>query len=45
MAKVDVTKNEAVGRRFHIRGFPTLKFIRHGNVYDYKGERSFEAFS
>jgi thioredoxin domain-containing protein 5 len=43
VAKVDVTTNDSLGRRFGIRGFPTLKFIRHGLVYDYKGDRSFEA--
>jgi protein disulfide-isomerase-like protein len=44
VAKVDVTGNRDIGNRFDIKGFPTIKFFHHGNVYDYKGRRTKEAF-
>ena len=44
VAKVDVTENRALGSRFDIKGFPTVKFFRNGEVYPYKGSRSKDAF-
>ncbi|CAE7675426.1 unnamed protein product [Symbiodinium microadriaticum] len=44
VGKVDVTGNRDLGNRFDIKGFPTIKFFRQGQTYDYKGGRSLEAF-
>lgn len=40
VAKVDVMANRALGTRFEIQGFPTLKLLSKGQVYSYKGRRS-----
>ncbi len=40
IAKVDCTENSLVAHRFGIRGFPTLKMIANGKVYDYSGQRT-----
>jgi thioredoxin-like negative regulator of GroEL len=39
IAKVDVPANQDLGRRFEIKGFPTLKFFSKGKSYTYKGKR------
>lgn len=44
VAKVDVTENRDLGSRFGIKGFPTVKFLRKGKVYDYSGARTEDAF-
>jgi thioredoxin domain-containing protein 5 len=44
IAKVDVTANRALGTRFDIKGFPTIKFFSQGKIYDYSGRRTKEAF-
>jgi protein disulfide-isomerase A1 len=45
LAKVDADaeQNRPLAGRFGIRGFPTIKFFRHGNPVDYQSERSAEA--
>ena len=43
VAKVDAAKERAIGSRFEIRGFPTILFLSHGQVYKYKGKRTKEA--
>lgn len=43
VAQVDVTANKELGRRFNITGFPTLKFIRLGMTYNYRGPRTVES--
>lgn len=43
VAKVDASKERAIGSRFEIRGFPTILFLSHGQVYKYKGKRTKEA--
>ncbi|OQR80607.1 hypothetical protein ACHHYP_17421 [Achlya hypogyna] len=43
VAKVDVTANEGLGRRFEIKGFPTILFFHKGSVYEYNNERSKKA--
>ena len=39
VAKVDVPANQDLGRRFDIKGFPTLKLFVKGKSYTYKGKR------
>ena len=29
-AKVDATENEALGRRFGVKGYPTIKYFEYG---------------
>eukprot|EP00613_Pedinella_sp_CCMP2098_P001393 CAMPEP_0171639276 /NCGR_PEP_ID=MMETSP0990-20121206/29606_1 /TAXON_ID=483369 /ORGANISM="non described non described, Strain CCMP2098" /LENGTH=242 /DNA_ID=CAMNT_0012212961 /DNA_START=8 /DNA_END=736 /DNA_ORIENTATION=- len=35
VAKVDVTESPGLGKRFNIKGFPTLLMISKGTVYEY----------
>lgn len=44
VAKVDVTANRALGSRFDIKGFPTVKFLKQGKVYTYKSKRTVDNF-
>jgi len=45
VAKVDCTVDKASCERFGVRGFPTIKLLKGGKVYDYKGARSVEEFT
>lgn len=40
VASVDCTENTVTAKRFNVRGYPTIKFIKAGKVYDYNGDRS-----
>lgn len=40
VAKVDVTANRALGSRFDIKGFPTVKFLKQGKVYTFRSKRN-----
>ncbi|CAM9896780.1 unnamed protein product, partial [Hapterophycus canaliculatus] len=42
VGKVDVTGNKALGKRFGIKGFPTLMFFSHGKMSKYAGPRKLE---
>jgi len=43
VAKVDVPLNAGLGRRFNIKGYPTLILFRKGKMYEYaSGNRSLE---
>ena len=42
LAKVDATEEKALGEKFGVRGYPTLKFFRSGNPVDYQGPRDAE---
>jgi protein disulfide-isomerase A1 len=39
LAKVDATEHKVVGGKYGIKGFPTLKFFRHGANSEYQGGR------
>ena len=43
VAKVDAAKERSLGSRFEIKGFPTILFLSHGQVYKYKGKRTKDA--
>jgi protein disulfide-isomerase-like protein len=45
VAEVNADKERGLRSRFDISGFPTIIFLRQGNVYKYKGPRTEEAFT
>jgi len=45
VAKVDCTVEKDIATRFGIRGFPTIKLLRDGKAYDFKGQRTIEDFT
>jgi len=47
VASLDCTVegHKPIASRFKITGFPTIKFISNGKVYDYRGARTVEAIS
>ncbi|KAL8436398.1 hypothetical protein ACSSS7_001798 [Eimeria intestinalis] len=42
VAHLDATTNPQIARRFSIRGFPSLLFLKDGQMYEYKGARTVE---
>ncbi|GMF38080.1 unnamed protein product [Phytophthora lilii] len=42
VAKVDVTANSDLGKRFGIRGFPTVLHFSHGKSYKFAGKRTLD---
>jgi len=42
VAKVDATQSTYTAKRFDIKGYPTIKLLSGGLVYDYSGQRSRE---
>ena len=40
---MDASKERSLGSRFEIKGFPTILFLSHGQVYKYKGKRTKDA--
>jgi protein disulfide-isomerase-like protein len=45
VAEADCDKHNALGRRFNIRGFPTVVLVRNGQVYKHKGPRTVEGLT
>ncbi|OQR82144.1 hypothetical protein THRCLA_11104 [Thraustotheca clavata] len=43
VAKVDVTAHATLGKRFDIKGFPTILFFHKGSMYEYSNSRTKEA--
>jgi protein disulfide-isomerase-like protein len=43
LAKVDVTKNSAIAKRFNINSYPTLKYFADRKCYPYKGKRDLDS--
>eukprot|EP01111_Echinosteliopsis_oligospora_P009855 TRINITY_DN2968_c0_g1_i2.p1 TRINITY_DN2968_c0_g1~~TRINITY_DN2968_c0_g1_i2.p1 ORF type:complete len:320 (-),score=84.17 TRINITY_DN2968_c0_g1_i2:471-1400(-) len=41
--KIDCTVEKGLAERFNIRGYPTLKVIKDGKLYDYSGGRTEDA--
>ncbi|RHY07183.1 hypothetical protein DYB25_008599 [Aphanomyces astaci] len=44
VGKVDCTKHRRVCSRFDVNGYPSLVYVRNGQVYPYEGARSLEGF-
>jgi len=44
VARVDCTVEKSVCSAFNIRGYPTLKLIKDGQIFDYSGKREIDAF-
>lgn len=44
IAKIDCTIEKGLASRFGIQGFPTIKFLKDGKVYDYNGQRTVDSF-
>ena len=46
IAKVDCDKHGGLGTRFHITKYPTLKYVRNGQLAkrEYRGQRSADKF-
>lgn len=40
VGKVDCTRFTTVANAMNIRGFPTIKFFRNGQIMEYDGERT-----
>ncbi|KAF0694796.1 Aste57867_14319 [Aphanomyces stellatus] len=44
VGKVDCTKHRRVCSRFNVNGYPSLYFVREGQVYAYEGPRTIDGF-
>lgn len=42
VGRADCTKFDTLSTTFHIRGFPTIKFISHDKVVEFSADRSLE---
>ena len=39
IAKVDATEESALGKRYEVSGYPTMKLFRRGKAFEYEGAR------
>jgi len=44
IGKVDCTVEKGLASRFAVRGYPTIKFLKDGQIYDFSGARSVVSF-
>eukprot|EP00026_Physarum_polycephalum_P012419 Phypoly_transcript_12725.p1 GENE.Phypoly_transcript_12725~~Phypoly_transcript_12725.p1 ORF type:complete len:343 (+),score=61.19 Phypoly_transcript_12725:51-1079(+) len=44
VGKVDCTVEKNLGTRFAIKGYPTIKFLKDGKIYDFAGAREVNSF-
>jgi len=44
IAKIDCTVEKGLATRYAVTGFPTIKFLKAGQLYDYTGARVADAF-
>jgi len=42
LATIDTPSNRKTATRFHITGFPVMLFLHRGQIYRFKGRRTFE---
>lgn len=45
VAKVDATKESALGGRFEVSGYPTFKIMKKGEPVEYDGDRTQQGMS
>jgi thioredoxin-like negative regulator of GroEL len=45
VAKLDATEEISTAKRFDVRGFPTIKLVSRGRVFEHRGGRSVEALT
>ena len=45
IAKVDATKSKKIAKEYSVKSFPTIKYVKNGEMYDYTGIRTKERFS
>jgi len=45
VGKVDCTIEKGLQSRFEVRGYPTIKFFKEGEVRDYRSTRTIDAFT
>ena len=44
MGKIDATVETALAKRYGVKGYPTLKYLRDGELHKYIGERTVDGF-
>ena len=44
MGKIDATVETTLAKRYGVKGYPTLKYLRDGELHKYTGERTVDGF-
>ena len=44
MGKIDATEEVSLAKRYGVKGYPTLKYLRDGELHKYTGERTVDGF-
>lgn len=44
MGKIDATEETSLAKRYGVKGYPTLKYLRDGELHKYTGERTVDGF-